>query len=117
MHTYPTIEQELTWARTQMPRLRRALVDLPDLGGVRLAGSIHPDLKMLLALEGILERGAQLFVTTCNPSTVRDEVADRLRVAGATVEAWQGCRATRIIRPSNMRWIGRRPTCARWAPS
>lgn len=88
MYTYPTFEHELTWARIHMPRLRRALVDLPHLSSVRLACSVHLDLKMLLALEGLLGRGVQLFVTTCNPSTVRDEVADRLRAGGAAVDAW-----------------------------
>ena len=68
--------------------LRRALAGLPDLEGVRLACSIHLELKLVPLMEGLLERGAQLYVTTCNPNTVRDEVAGHLREAGATVEAW-----------------------------
>lgn len=86
---YPTFEQQLAWARAQMPRAQRVLADLPSLEGVRLACSIHLDLKMVPLLEGLLERGAQLFVVTCNPSTVRDEVVAHLRARGASVEAWR----------------------------
>lgn len=87
--TEPTFGQELAWARTQMCRLSQALADLPDLEGVRLALSIHLDLKMVPLMEGLLDRNAQLYVITCNPSTVRDEVANHLRAAGVTVEAWR----------------------------
>ncbi len=83
-------ERELAWARTQMVRVQRALAELPDLTGMRLACSLHLDLKMTPLLEGLLERGAQLFITTANPSTVRDEVAQRLQSAGASVDAWFG---------------------------
>jgi adenosylhomocysteinase len=88
MDTQLGLEQELAWARTHMVRVRRALADLPSLDGVRLACSIHLDFKMVPLLEGLLARGAQLHVTTCNPDTVRDEVAAHLRAAGADVEAW-----------------------------
>lgn len=81
-------EQELAWARQQMVVTQRALADLPDLASVRLALSVHLDLKLIPLLEGLLERGAHLFVTTCNPTTVRDEVVEHLRAAGATMEAW-----------------------------
>ena len=43
---------------------------------------------MVPLLEGLLARGAQLYVTTCNPNTVRDEATGHLRAAGADVETW-----------------------------
>ena len=88
METHPSFEQELAWTKKQMSRLRYVLTTLPDLEGVRLACSIHLDLKIVPLMEGLLERGSQLFVTTCNPSTVRDKVAHHLQAAGATVEAY-----------------------------
>jgi adenosylhomocysteinase len=88
MNTHTTFEQDLAWARTHMRRLKRALADLPNLEDMRLACSIHLDLKMVPLMEGLLDRGAQLYITTCNPSTVRDEVVSHLRAAGAAVEAW-----------------------------
>ncbi len=81
---------ELAWTRTHMPRLRRTLADLPDLRGVRLALSTHLDIKMVPLLEGLHEKGAQLYVTTCNPQTVRDEVVAHLQAANITVDAWHG---------------------------
>lgn len=86
-------ERELAWTRTHMPRLRCALADLPDLGGVRLALSAHLDIKMVPLLEGLRQKGAQLYVTTCNPQTVRDEVVTHLQAAGITVDAWYGMTA------------------------
>lgn len=70
-----------------MPRVQRIIAQLPDLTGVRLACSVHLDLKMLLLVDGLLNRGAKLFVTTCNPATVRDEVVLQMRQRGAIVKA------------------------------
>ncbi len=85
-----SFDHELVWAKAQMTRVQRALEDLPDLTGMRLACSLHLDLKMAPLLEGLLQRNALLFVITANPSTVRDEVAQHLQSAGATVDAWFG---------------------------
>ena len=73
-----------------MPLTRLACERLPDLSGVRLACSVHLDLKMIPALEACLERGADLFLATCNRTTVRDEVIAYLEGKGATSYAWQG---------------------------
>ncbi|MDR3493800.1 MAG: NAD(P)-dependent oxidoreductase [Ancalomicrobiaceae bacterium] len=75
------------WVAAHMPRTARAVAALPDLSAVRLAMSMHLDFKMLPLVEGLSERGASLFITTCNPATVRDEVVAAMRSAGATVEA------------------------------
>lgn len=83
------LTQELTWARRHLPRLHRAMAQWPSMAGVRLACSIHLDLKMIPLLEGLLARGAQLFLTTCNPSTVQDQVVAYLAAQGATAVAWR----------------------------
>ncbi len=70
-----------------MPRTRRELVRLPDLSGMRLACSIHLDSKMLPFLFGLAEAGCSLFVTTCNPRTVRNNVVRTLRETGIEVNA------------------------------
>ena len=83
-----SFEQQLAWTNQHMIRSLRALARLPDLDGVRLACSIHLDLKMLPLVESLLAKGADLFIVTCNPTTVRDQVADAMRQKGAQVEAW-----------------------------
>lgn len=82
------LNQELAWARQRMPRVRQALAALPALTHVRLACSIHLELKMIPLVEALLDRGAKVFLVTCNPATVSNEVAEYLRTAGAKVEAW-----------------------------
>jgi len=85
----PSFEQQIAWTREHMPRSARALERLPDLSGVRLACSMHLDLKMVPLADGLLAKGAELFITTCNPTTVRDQVAAVMRERGARVEAWR----------------------------
>ena len=83
-----SFEQELAWTKQHMMRTLRAIDLLPDLQGVRLACSMHLDLKMMALVEGLLTKGAELFITTCNPTTVRDPVVAAMRKQGAQAEAW-----------------------------
>jgi len=80
------------WVERHMPLTRRQADSLPRLDGVRLACSIHLEPKVTAALEAIRHRGAALFLTTCNPATVRDEVVESLRGHGAEAHAWKGMR-------------------------
>ncbi len=88
--TNPEFAQDLAWVRTHMPKLQHALQDLPSLAGVRLACSVHLEIKMIPLFEGLLARGAALFLTTCNPTTVRDDTVAWLRQQGADTKAWHG---------------------------
>jgi adenosylhomocysteinase len=85
-----TFEAELSWAKRHMPLVGRVLATLPDLNGVRMAFSIHLDLKIIPLVEGLLKQGAGCFLTTCNPTTVREEVVDYLVSRGAEARAWPG---------------------------
>lgn len=84
-----SFNQSLNWTRRHMPRTGRILAALPDLSGTRLAGSMHLDIKIVPLIEGLLDRGAQIFLVTCNPATVRDQVVNHLRSCGAQVQAWR----------------------------
>lgn len=81
-------DQQLAWTKQHMIRSSQALARLPNLHAVRLACSMHLDLKMLPLVEGLLAKGAELFITTCNPTTVRDQAVEAMRQKGAQVEAW-----------------------------
>ncbi|MBM7118911.1 adenosylhomocysteinase [Archangium primigenium] len=81
--------RELAWARLHMPLTRAGGEALPDLKGIRLACSMHLDLKMIPAVEALLDKGAAVFLTTCNATTVRDEVVAWLRARGAEAHAWK----------------------------
>lgn len=84
------LEQSLAWIQSHMPLTERALRSLPDVRGVRLACSMHLESKMAPALAVLLARGAKLFLTTCNPSTVDNEVVAWLGEQGAKTRAWRG---------------------------
>lgn len=88
-YMYQNFQAELSWATLHMPRTRKALEALPDLGGVKLACNMHLDLKMAPLVEGLLERGCDIFLTTCNPTTVQNEVVDYLVSKGAEAHAWR----------------------------
>ena len=87
MHDLP-FDQQLAWAEAQMPVTRAAAERLPALSRVRLAYAGHLSLNIVPALASFLERGARLFLTTCNPATVRDEVVRHLMDRGAEAHAW-----------------------------
>lgn len=84
-----TFEQELAWTLAQMPQTRAACARLGDLRHVRLAYCGHLAMNAVPALAGLLERGARLFLTTCNPTTVRDRVVEYLVAKGARASAFK----------------------------
>jgi adenosylhomocysteinase len=81
------LDAELSWTRRHLRRTARALDDLPGFDGARFALNVHLDTKLIPVFEGLLARGAELHVTTCNPATVRDSVAERAGELGAEVVA------------------------------
>lgn len=86
---YQNFSAELNWATLHMTRTRAAVEALPDLSHVRLACNMHLDLKMAPLVKGLLDKGAQIFLTTCNPTTVQDDVVEYLVQNGARAHAWR----------------------------
>ncbi|MBI3296889.1 MAG: adenosylhomocysteinase [Elusimicrobia bacterium] len=78
------------WIARWMPRTRRALRALRSLRGQRWAMSVHLEPKMVLWIKSVLEHGAAVFLTSCNPDTTRDEVVSELTAAGAEAVARRG---------------------------
>jgi adenosylhomocysteinase len=87
-------EKRMDWTRKHMPLTQEEIRLLPSLRGVRLACSIHVEPKVVPSLEGLIDHGAELFLTSCNPTTTRDEVVTRLRSRGAEVQAERGMSLT-----------------------
>ncbi len=79
--------QELAWNNRHMVRTANVVAQLGDCTGKKMAVSTHLDIKMLAFYEGYLRQGGELFVTTCNPTTVRDEVVEYLVSLGAEANA------------------------------
>lgn len=74
---------ELAWVREHMPLTRQAVARLPDLSNIRIACSMHLEMKMAPAIVGLLERGAKVALSTCNPMTVRDDFVQWCAEQGA----------------------------------
>lgn len=89
MNNKISLAKEVAWASQNMPRTLRQVAALPDLSGVRLACCMHLDMKMIPLVQGILDKGAQVFLTTCNPTTVQDDVVAWLVERGAEACAWR----------------------------
>jgi adenosylhomocysteinase len=87
-------EQNLAWTRRHMTLTRAQNELFPDLTGVRLAVSVHLDLKAIATYEALLHHGCELFLTTCNPLTVRNRVVSYLVDKGAEAHVWHGMSAT-----------------------
>ncbi|MBI4509739.1 MAG: adenosylhomocysteinase [Deltaproteobacteria bacterium] len=85
-----SLDRKIHWTRVHMPLTSSMIDALPRLEGIRLACSMHLEVKMVPTLEGLLRRGAKLFLTTCNPQTVDDRVVDWLASRGAQAQAWRG---------------------------
>lgn len=89
MNNKTNLTKEVAWASQNMPRTLRQVAALPDLSEVRLACCMHLDMKMIPLVQGLLEKGAKVFLTTCNPTTVQDEVVSWLVERGAEACAWR----------------------------
>ncbi len=86
-------EQNLAWTRRHMALTRAQNELLPDLTGVRLAVSTHFEIKSIVAYEALLQHGCELFLTTCNPLTVRNNIVSYLVNKGAEAHVWYGMSA------------------------
>jgi adenosylhomocysteinase len=105
----PDLAARLLWAKKNMPLTGEEIRLLPPLKGVKLACSIHLEPKVASSLEGLLDHGAELFLTTCNTSTVRDEIVKHLESRGAVAHARRGMTDAEMTR-AGTRAIEWRPT-------
>lgn len=101
--------KELAWNQRHMSRTAHVVSQLGDCSSKKLAVSTHLDIKMVAFYEGFLKQGGQLFVTTCNPTTVRDEVVEYLVSLGAEAKAWKNM--------SEANWQSSLHTALEWQPT
>lgn len=103
------LKKELAWNQRHMPRTAAVVSALGDCRDKKLAVSTHLDIKMIAFYEGYLKQGGQLFITTCNPTTVRDEVVEYLTSLGAESYAWKNM--------SNTQWHASFNKALAWEPT
>lgn len=100
--------RQLNWVRRHLPRTHSVLADLQIKPETRIAVCTHLDIKMIPVYEALLDQGAHLFITTCDPNTVRDDVVVYLKSKGAEAFAWQGM--------SEADWLASLKQAVEWQP-
>ena len=84
------VARRLDWASRNLPLTTWALDRLPPLDGVRVAATVHIDVKIAVAALGFRERGAEVFLAAASAHTTRDDVRDHLEKNGIASHAWRG---------------------------
>jgi len=84
------VAQRLDWTSRNLPLTHQAIDRLPRLDGVRIAATVHIDVKFAVAALEMQRRGAELFLATASRHTTRDDVRDHLAQHGIPSSAWRG---------------------------
>ena len=83
----------IDWAESRMPvlmHLREKYRKEQPLKGMRVSGSLHVTKETAVLVETIIELGAEVAWSGCNPLSTNDKVAAALVENGVPVFAWHG---------------------------
>ncbi len=84
---------KIDWAESRMPvlmKLREKYREEKPLKGMRIAGSLHVTKETATLVETLVELGADVAWSGCNPLSTNDEVAAALAANGIKIWAWHG---------------------------
>jgi len=70
--------------------IRRELSKGKSLKGLTVAAALHTEAKTAVLVRTLVDAGAKVEITSCNPLSTRDEVAAALAKEGVDVYAWRG---------------------------
>lgn len=89
----PEGRRMIEWAERHMPVLasiRQRFSQEKPLKGLTIGVALHLEAKTAVLVRTLVEGGADVAVTSCNPLTTRDEVAAALASESLKVFAWRG---------------------------
>jgi adenosylhomocysteinase len=84
---------KIEWAETHMPvlmQIRREFVETKPLNNIRIGFALHVTKETAVLVETLIEGGAKVAITGCNPLSTQDDVAAALAAKGIEVYAWRG---------------------------
>ena len=84
------VDRRLDWAARHLELTRWACDTLPPLVGMRLAATVHIDVKFAVAALRMRDLGAEVFLAAASPHTTRDDVRAALEERGIGSHAWRG---------------------------
>ncbi len=90
----PSGEKKIQWAARYMPLLQgiqRDFIKEKPFRGLKIAASLHLEAKSAYLCRVLVDGGADLRVTGCNPLSTQDDVVAALVQSGADVYSWYDC--------------------------
>ncbi|HIQ38893.1 MAG TPA: adenosylhomocysteinase [Methanothermococcus okinawensis] len=93
INLYPEGELKIEWARRHMPVLnliREEFKDEKPFKGITIGMALHLEAKTAVLAETLMEGGAEIAITGCNPLSTQDDVAAACVKKGMNVYAWRG---------------------------
>ncbi len=86
-------EKMIEFAKLEMPglvELQKKYGKEKPLKGARIAGSVHMTVETAVLIETLVELGAEVRWSSCNPLTTNDYAAAAIAKRGIPVFAWKG---------------------------
>ncbi len=86
-------KQLIAWAESRMPvlmALREKYKRTKPLKGYRIAGCLHVTKETAVLIKTLVETGAEVSWSGCNPLSTNDAVAAALAAEGVSIFAWHG---------------------------
>ncbi|MBW9220443.1 adenosylhomocysteinase [Methanothermococcus sp. SCGC AD-155-N22] len=93
INLYPEGELKIEWARRHMPVLnliREEFKVEKPFKGLTIGMALHLEAKTAVLAETLVEGGAEIAITGCNPLSTQDDVAAACVKRGMNVYAWRG---------------------------
>jgi adenosylhomocysteinase len=85
--------KKIDWAENHMKvlaRIREEMRKEKPLEGLRVGMALHVEAKTAVLVKTLIEAGAEVAITGCNPMSSQDDVADALREMGIKCYAKRG---------------------------
>lgn len=86
-------EKKIEWAKQHMPVLnliRERFKEEKPFKGITIGMALHLEAKTAVLAETLMEGGAKIAITGCNPLSTQDDVAAACAKKGMHVYAWRG---------------------------
>ncbi len=85
--------KKIDWAESRMPvmmELRKKFSETKPLAGMKVAGCLHVTKETAVLVETLVDVGAEVAWSGCNPLSTKDDVAAALAEENIPIFAWYG---------------------------
>ncbi len=85
--------KKIDWAESRMPvmmDLRKKFSDTKPLAGMKVAGCLHVTKETAVLVETLIDVGAEVAWSGCNPLSTKDDIAAALAAENIPIFAWYG---------------------------